>query len=306
MSGYIRIARGLLDHPIVGTGRRKFSATEAWIWLLAGAAWKPRRYDAGGSVVDLARGQLAHSTRYLARAWRWPETNVRRFLATLKTGAMIGAETGAGITIITICNYELYQSGAPESGAPGGAETGAKVAQDRRRKEELNNLIKETMPSPRARAGGEPEGFPDWYGIFPRKKKRKDAARAFAKVLASGEITLDSLMTRTRAFTAHWAKQPKDRLQFCPYPASWLNSGEYLDDPEAANGAAPEAPKIEAPIRNPKSFSEAEWRDRLAPFKATGQWAPDHWGPPPGAEGCLVPAHLQQTALAQTTEGASQ
>jgi hypothetical protein len=253
--------------------------------------------------VELARGQLAHSTRYMAGAWRWPETNVRRFLATLKTGAMIGAETGAGITIITICNYDLYQTGACESGAPDGAEIGAKVARDRRRKEELNNLIKETTPpSPRSKTPGEPEGFSVWYGIFPRKKKRKDAARAFAKLMVSGEITLPELIERTRAFAAYWAKQPRDRLGFCPYPSSWLNSGEYLDEPEAADGAA-EGPKIEAPIRNPNSFTESDWRDRLAPFRATGQWAPDHWGPPPGAEGCLVPVHLQQAASGATESG---
>ena len=128
--GYIALARGTLDHPIVGVRpRTPYSPAEAWQWLLFEAAWKPRRYSAGGIVVELKRGQLAHSTRYMAQAWRWSETRVRRFLERLKTGAgtgaMIGADTGAGITVITVCNYERYQSPQVESGADGGAQDGA-------------------------------------------------------------------------------------------------------------------------------------------------------------------------------------
>ena len=155
--GYIALARGTLDHPIVGCGPgRRYSPAEAWQWLLFEAAWKPRRYSAGGIVIELKRGQLAHSTRYMAQAWRWSETHVRRFLERLETGAgtgaMIGADTGAGITVITICNYERYQSpqveNGADSGAPDGAGRGAKVAHDRRRKEEGNNEKK--MPTANA------------------------------------------------------------------------------------------------------------------------------------------------------------
>lgn len=150
--GFIALARGILDHPIVGVQKGEpYSRSEAWEWLIFEAAFKPRRYSASGIVVELQRGQLAHSTRYMAQAWRWPETNVRRFLERLKTGAgtgaMIGAESGAGITVITICNYDRFQNpvdeAGAENGAPNGAEIGAKVAQDRRRKEQLNNETKE-------------------------------------------------------------------------------------------------------------------------------------------------------------------
>lgn len=303
MSGYIRIARGIMDHPIIGVSGQ-FSRYEAWNWLLFEAAWKPRqvRIVAGRTqvAVDLQRSQLSHSLRFIARKWGWSIKRVRTFLDRLEADTMITTQTDTHQTIISICKYDDYQHGPSEGGTQTDTQTGTQWARNGH-KEEVNKESKDSIRSQGSRTRGEPEGFPDWYGIFPRKRKRKDAARAFAKVLASGEITLDDLMARTKAFAAHWAKQPKDRLQFCPYPASWINSGEYLDEPEAAAGAA-EVPKIEAPIRNPNSFTESDWRDRLAPYRATGQWAPDHWGPPPGAEGCLVPAHLQQTASAQPTE----
>lgn len=155
--GFICVARGLLDHPIVGVrSNTPYSRTEAWQWLLLEAAYKPRRYQAGAVLVDLQRGQLAHSTRYMARAWTWSEAAVRRFLSRLKTGAgtgaMIDASTDAGVTVITICNYESYQSRKEKDDAPSDAtsdaQTDAKVTQQRRRKEQGNKETKEEVRPP--------------------------------------------------------------------------------------------------------------------------------------------------------------
>lgn len=288
--GFIALARGVLDHPIVGVRpRTAYSQAEAWQWLLFEAAWKDRTYRAGSVVVELQRGQLAHSTRYMAKAWRWPETSVRRFLKRLETGAgtgaMIGAESGAGVTVITICNYERYQStpdevGA-ESGAPDGAEIGAKVAHERRRKEQGN---KGTIDNARAKARGEPEGFADWYGVYPRKAARLGAAKAFATYLKRADLPLADLMTRTRAFADGWAKRPEHDRKFIPYPASWLNDGSYLEAP--AGGGA----KGAAPARRPEQFTETEWRNAVQMHRS-GQWS-NLFGPKPGQAGCLVPQHL--------------
>lgn len=284
--GFIALARGILDHPIVGA-HKPYTKKDAWEWLLFEAAYLLRRYDAGGTVCNLQRGQLAHSTRFMARAWGWPETNVRRFLDLLKTGAgtgaMIGAETGAGVTVITICNYERYQTPGAGSGAANGAASGAaggaKVAQDRRRKEQGNKVT----------SSNSPPGFDEWYSIYPRKKAKQDALKAYSKLIGSGAISHVPLLEKTKAFASHWHARPADQLQFCPYPASWLNSGEYADEitqaAKANNGAA--SIKIERPTKDPETFSADDWQQRLG----MGQWS-SLWGPKPGEPGCLVPAAL--------------
>jgi hypothetical protein len=72
-------------------------------------------------VVDLARGQLAHSTRFMAKAWKWSEASVRRFLAKLVREKMMTVADDADLTQLTICNYDSYRWTDPvRRGGPGG------------------------------------------------------------------------------------------------------------------------------------------------------------------------------------------
>jgi hypothetical protein len=110
---FIAVERGILDHPVIGA-RKPFSDCEAWLWLLFEAVWKPWRVRAingrAAGVLSLERGQLTYSQSYMARAWGWSEKRVRGFLFRLERERQIARQTGHLQTVITICNYELYQS----------------------------------------------------------------------------------------------------------------------------------------------------------------------------------------------------
>jgi hypothetical protein len=106
--GVFAIDRGIFDHPLFET-KEPFSKREAWVWMLAEAAWKPRKRVVSGKVVELQRGQFAHSIRFMADAWGWPKSTVDRFLGRLKTETMIGTDVETGQLIVTICNYDEYQ-----------------------------------------------------------------------------------------------------------------------------------------------------------------------------------------------------
>jgi hypothetical protein len=67
--------------------------------------------------------------------------------------------------------------------------------------------------------------------------------------------------------------------------------GGYLDEPDAGPAMAG-SPKIEAPVRNPGTFSETDWLERLAQYQKSRTWPACYWGPAPGEPGCLVPAAL--------------
>jgi hypothetical protein len=106
--GTFNVDRGVFGHPVFAD--EAFTEREAWMWLIAQAAFKPHRKRVGRVVVDLARGQLAHSTRFMAKAWKWSEASVRRFLAKLAREKMVTIAPDAELTQLTICNYDSYQA----------------------------------------------------------------------------------------------------------------------------------------------------------------------------------------------------
>ena len=106
--GTFNVDRGVFEHPAFAD--EAFTEREAWMWLIAQAAFKPHRKRVGRVVVDLARGQLAHSTRFMAKAWKWSEASVRRFLAKLAREQMVTIADDADLTQLTICNYDSYQA----------------------------------------------------------------------------------------------------------------------------------------------------------------------------------------------------
>jgi hypothetical protein len=279
-----------LDHPIVGA-QKPYSPTEAWIWLLFEAAWKARRVRVtnGRTVgtVAIERGQLSYSRSYMASAWGWSEKRVRSFLDRLEMDRMINRQKGQPQALITVCNYETYQTRAPKRGRQKDRQTGQQRAGKGPETKQGNQGTRENM---RSRVG-EPEGFTEWYEIYPRKRQRNDAERAFAKLMSAGNISRLELMARTQAFAAIWSACPD--LKFCPYPASWLNSGAYLDTLEPVSIGNGGDFKIKTPTRrDPKTFTDSEWGDRLATFENNRRWPETYWGPRPGMPGCLVPSSL--------------
>lgn len=91
-------------------GVEPFSRRDAWVWLIESAAFATQRIGVGGKTVDVRRGQLCHSLRFMAKAWRWDEARVRRFLKRAEVEKMVACVIDAGRTLVTICNYEQYQT----------------------------------------------------------------------------------------------------------------------------------------------------------------------------------------------------
>ena len=113
MSGTVNIARSIFDHAVFADEPK--TEREAWIWLIMEASWKPRTRRVGAVVVETQRGQLAASVRFLASAWKWTAPKVQRYLKRLEKAEMIVTRADTGVTVITVCNYDMFQAGAKSS-----------------------------------------------------------------------------------------------------------------------------------------------------------------------------------------------
>lgn len=106
-NGWIKMHRGWAEHPIFA--HKEFCSRMAWYWLIENACWKATRTRISGKIIELKRGQLSYSIRFLAQAWSWDQSRVRRFINALQTDTMIATATDTGQLLITICNYSKYQ-----------------------------------------------------------------------------------------------------------------------------------------------------------------------------------------------------
>jgi hypothetical protein len=86
--GVFAVDRGIWDHDLFFDGE-PLSRREAWLWLVSEAAWKERTRRIIGRSIELQRGQLVASLRFIASKWQWSEPRVRRFLAVLISECMM-------------------------------------------------------------------------------------------------------------------------------------------------------------------------------------------------------------------------
>lgn len=108
MSRWVRVQTSIFDHELFQA--EPLTEREAWLWLIANAAWKATRHRVGTDMHEVPAGSLFVTLRQLQTAWKWKsDYRVRTFLKLLEKEEMIVSETNAGKTQITICNYSHYQ-----------------------------------------------------------------------------------------------------------------------------------------------------------------------------------------------------
>lgn len=110
--GWIALNRKILDNPIWLSER--FTKAMAWVDLLLLANHKDSEVMVDYKPFKILRGQFMTSQVKLAKRWRWDRLSVKRFLVVMEMKQAIHMATHRafekGFTVITIQNYEHYQS----------------------------------------------------------------------------------------------------------------------------------------------------------------------------------------------------
>lgn len=144
--GFIPISRKLFNN-FLWEEKREFSRAEAWIDLLQLARFEANstKEIINGRVIEYERGERPLSLRLLADRWKWSKNRVDKFLDLLVSERMItkrtvqgtatGTDGGTGCgtkqTIITICNYDTYNSVSKKEGQQAGQGKGQPSGQSR-------------------------------------------------------------------------------------------------------------------------------------------------------------------------------
>lgn len=200
-SGWVILYRSLFDHAAF----RSRIESCAFAWMIATAAWRPTRVRYKGIAIDLERGELAISTRDLAAAFEWSEAKARRYLNRLQRDAMIDARSDAGVNVILICNYDVYQLPMDGTDAP----SDAPPTQQRRTADAQNNKGKEGKKEKKeSKEGGRQIASPSNRGTRLPQDWQPDSTLAAWAVDQFGEIDVrdaESLVSReVQKFIDHW------------------------------------------------------------------------------------------------------
>lgn len=221
-----------------------FCEPMAFAWLIGKAAFKPMKIRLGKFYVPLDRGQVAASSRFLAGVWGWKESRVRRFLGRLSADAMVVVQADAGMSVITICNYDKYQFTPQDADALRDAQDDADATQTRRssdaNKKDVNNVKESLMASPRSRTSLEgkqarkrteyPEHprFGEFWLAMPKRSgtnSRKDASGKFSALIASG-TDAEEIIRGARGYAAWCVKTGKAETEHVKQAITFLN-GEH-------------------------------------------------------------------------------
>lgn len=172
MSGWIALSRDIFKHDFFASDT--MSEREAWIWMVAKAAWEDTHHRVGTQRVLVPRGSFYCTLRGLQKAWNWgSDKRVRTFLERTQIESITVVKTDLRKTHVTICNYDRYQvSRRSEDAQKRGQQT-----RSERIKEQVNKGTKEQSPPPPPRGGGKGQvlSFPNNQQIDTQRQTTRQA-----------------------------------------------------------------------------------------------------------------------------------
>lgn len=145
-AGWFAVKRGMLSHPIF---HKRPDRTYVWLWMMDMAAFQDTRQDAAGKPVNVKRGQLLTSYRQIEAATGVGLQVIRTLFKLLEAEHAINTDTNNGRLLVTICNYDKYQTPKREDKPAANTE----LTQSQHTKE----TKKQTPPSEAAEKSADPD-----------------------------------------------------------------------------------------------------------------------------------------------------
>ncbi len=207
--------------------------------------------------ITIERGQFVTSTSNLAKEIGVGVQAIRTCINRLKSTSEITSQSTSRFTILTICNYDSYQSEENPTNKPTNKPSNKRLTNEQQAtnkqltttkelKEEKNNtpltpqegaepeLEKSENPAkgksksgPKA-ADKNIERFEKFWKSYPRKIGKGQARKVWLRLKPNDELT-DTLVMAVEAQkkSEQWQKS---QGQFIPHPTTWLNQERWEDE----------------------------------------------------------------------------
>ena len=218
-NGWVKLHRSITDHWVWDC---EFSYAQAWIDLLIFANHAEKKLTIKGQLITIERGQQARSEVTLSKSWKWSRNKVRRFLKNLENDGMISQKTTHLTSIITICNYDDFQSSDTADGT-------AKGQQTEHVKDSKRNTNKNVKNKKNEKEDITPSRFDEFWDLYDKKRSLETCRNKFNKLT---EAEVDKIFEVLPAYVASTPDK-----QFRKDPSTWLNQKCWNDEIEVSQNS---------------------------------------------------------------------
>ena len=218
--GFIMLQRKFFSHDFWGE-KRKFSRAEAFVDLIRSANFAPKRVLVGNAYIELERGQQIASLRFLGQRWGWSTFKVKSFLKLLFEEKMAYTKTKHQQTILTLCNYDTYNTPPNENQTQTKHEHNTnQTKHNKGNKEKKNNMSAEA----------DAEAL---WPLFPKTSRTRSSKASLIKALAKHKDRPEtSKLVESAKQWSNCHEWKKDNGQFAPAAHRWANEKRWENAPE--------------------------------------------------------------------------
>jgi len=225
-TGWVMIHRSLIEWEWF----QDQNTLQVFMYLLLMANHKPHKYQG----INLQRGQLITGRKKIAQVTGLSEQSVRTSLKRLKTTNNITSTSTNKYSIISIVNYDKYQTKNESTNQPyNQQDTNNQPATNQQLTTYKNdkNVKNEKNKPPKVPLKGEQlERFNLFWASYPRRVGRGAAETSWKKYNPSKDLLGEILQAIEKAKKSDQWK--RDGGQYIPNPATWLNQKRWEDELE--------------------------------------------------------------------------
>jgi len=216
-NGWIKIHRKILEWEWYDDA----NTFKLFMHLMLTANHAPKNWR--GQVIE--RGQKLTSRAKLSAETKLSEQQIRTCLERLKSTNEITIQATKRQTVITLCNYDTYQSTADDVNQPINQQN---VTISTNNQPTINQATNKNDKNVRKKdITSTAESI---YQFFPRKVGKGAAVKAIEKALKI--VDAETLKSAVKEYSIAAAQWPESEKHFIKHPATWFNQQCWEDDRE--------------------------------------------------------------------------
>lgn len=213
MEGWIKAHRIMLDNPVVC---KDSDYLAVWMYLLLNATHKEYPSIFGGEKIILQPGQLITGRKAIGEKFKISESKVERILKLFKSEQQIEQQTSNKNRLISIVNWEIYQSTEQqdEQQVNNNRTTTEQQVNTNKNVKNIENVKKEERPLVDSNECD--IAFEKFYNSYPKMGSvRKKAFESFKKHWKEKKITTENIDGVIRSACSYVSYQKHNGLNTC-------------------------------------------------------------------------------------------